>query len=207
MDFLKKYKCVTSHHTSLLLRIVSHPDTVLCSNGARFVLYVLQLSRSACCFHYATKMHFLACHFYSQKCLLLRTALLHYFCLLLRPSRSRCNKFSAANSNQYPSASTKSKAVSYFYHHTTTHSPTLQKIFATTPSSGTPHTHVIAATSPCRHTHIMSTMGAMQFARFCAAAILLPRMSNYFFAKNAYRLAHKNQSYSHHSANLTPPPS
>ena len=158
MDFLKKYKCVTSHHTSLLLRIVSHPDTVLCSNGARFVLYVLQLSRSACCFHYATKMHFLACHFYSQKCLLLRTALLHYFCLLLRPSRSRCNKFSAANSNQYPSASTKSKAVSYFYHHTTTHSPTLQKIFATTPSSGIPHTHVIAATAPCCHTHIMSTM-------------------------------------------------
>ena len=156
--FLKKHKCVTSHHTSLLLRIVPYPDTVLCSNGACFVLYVLQLSRSACCFHYATKMHFLACHFYSQKCLLLRTALLHYFCLLLRPSRSRCNKFSAANSNQYPSASTKSKAVSYFYHHTTTHSPTLQKIFATTPSSGIPHTHVIAATAPCCHTHIMSTM-------------------------------------------------
>jgi len=63
MDFLKKHKCITSHHTSLLLRIVPHPDTVLCSNGARFVLYMLQLSRSACCFHYATKMHFLACHF------------------------------------------------------------------------------------------------------------------------------------------------
>lgn len=63
MDFFKKHKCVTSHHTSLLLRIVSHPDTVLCSNGARFVLYVLQLSRSTHCFQYATKMHFLACHF------------------------------------------------------------------------------------------------------------------------------------------------
>jgi len=31
MDFFKKHKCVTSHHTSLLLRIVPHPDTVLCS--------------------------------------------------------------------------------------------------------------------------------------------------------------------------------
>ena len=156
--FLKKHKCVTSHHTSLLLRIVPHPDTVLCSNGACFVLYVLQLSRSTHYFQYATKMIFLISHFYSQKYLLLSTALLHYLCLLLRPSRSRCNKFSAANSNQYPSASTKSKAVSYFYHHTTTHSPTLQKIFATTPSSGIPHTHVIAATAPCCYTHIMSTM-------------------------------------------------
>ncbi len=127
MDFFKKHKCVTSHHTSLLLRIVPYPDTVLCSNSARFVLYVLQLSRSACCFHYATKMHFLACHFYSQKCLLLSTALLHYLCLLLRPSRSRCNKFSAANSNQYSSTFIKPKTVSYFYHHTAPRSPTLQK--------------------------------------------------------------------------------
>lgn len=158
MDFFKKHKCVTSHHTSLLLRIVPYPDTVLYSNGARFVLYVLQLSRSTHYFQYATKMHFLARHFYSQKSLLLSAALLYYFCLLLRPSRSRCNKFSAENSNQYSSAFTKPKAVSYFYHHTTSRAPTLQKIFATTPSSGTPHTHVIAATAPYCHTHIMSTM-------------------------------------------------
>ena len=159
MWIFKKYERATSHHTSLLLRIVPHPDAVLCGIGACFVLYAPQLSRSACCFHYATKMHFLACHFYSQKCLLSSTALLHYFCLLLRPSRSRCNKFSAANSNQYPSASTKPKAASYFYHHTAPRSPILQKIFTTTPSSDTPHTHVIAATAPCCHTHIMSTMG------------------------------------------------
>lgn len=92
MDFFKKHKCVTSHHTSLLLRIVPHPDTVLCSNGACFVLYAPQLSRSAFCFHYATKMHFLAYHFYSQKCLLSNAAILHYFRVLLRPSRSHCNK-------------------------------------------------------------------------------------------------------------------
>ena len=65
--FLKKYKCVTSHHTSLLLRIVPHPDAVLCSNGARFVLYVLQLSRSTHYFQYATKMIFLICHFLFTK--------------------------------------------------------------------------------------------------------------------------------------------
>jgi len=74
--------------------------------------------------------------------------------------------FSAANRNQYSSAFTKPKALSYFYHHTTNHSPTLQKTFTITPSSGTPHTLVIAATAPCCHTHIMSTMGAIQFARF-----------------------------------------
>lgn len=91
--FLKKHKCVTSHHTSLLLRIVPHPDTVLCSNGACFVLYVLQLSRSTHYFQYATKMIFLISHFYSQKYLLLSTALLHYLCLLLCLSRSCCNKF------------------------------------------------------------------------------------------------------------------
>lgn len=67
MDFFKKHKCVTSHHTSLLLRIVPYPDTVLCSNGARFVLYVLQLSRSTHYFQYATKMIFLICHFLFTK--------------------------------------------------------------------------------------------------------------------------------------------
>ena len=36
---------------------------MLCGIGVCFVLYAPQLSRSACCFHYATKMHFLACHF------------------------------------------------------------------------------------------------------------------------------------------------
>ena len=127
MWIFKKYERATSHHTSLLLRIVPYPDTVLYSNGARFVLYVLQLSRSTHCFQYATKMIFLISHFYSQKYLLLSTALLHYFCLLFRPSRSRCNKFSAENSNQYSSAFTKPKAVSYFYHHTAPRSPTLQK--------------------------------------------------------------------------------
>lgn len=74
------------------------------------------------------------------------------------PRAHAATNFSAANSNQYSSAFIKPKAVSYFYHHTTSRAPTLQKIFATTPSSGTPHTHVIAATAPYCHTHIMSTM-------------------------------------------------
>lgn len=85
MDFFKKHKCATNHHTFLLLRIVPYPDTVLYSNGARFVLYVLQLSRSTHCFQYATKIIFLISHFYSQKCLLLSTALLHYFLLITSP--------------------------------------------------------------------------------------------------------------------------
>ena len=134
---------VTSHSSASRYCVVQH--------GACFVLYAPQLSHSACCFHYATKMHFLACHFHSQKCLLLSAALLHYFCLLLRPSRSRCNKFSAANRNQYSSAFTKPKAVSYFYHHTTPRAPTLQKTPSNWPA--------------------------------------------------------KNQTYSHHPINLTPPPS
>lgn len=96
------------------------------------------------------------------KCLQFCIIFAYYFA----PRAHAATNFSAANRNQYASAFTKPKALSYFYHHTTPRSPTLQKIFATTPSSGTPHTHVIAATSPCRHTHIMSTMGAMQFARF-----------------------------------------
>lgn len=80
--FLKKYKCVTSHHTSLLLRIVPYPDTVLCSNDACFVLYVLQLSRSTHYFQYATKMIFLICHFLFTKMPAVRHCAIALFLLI-----------------------------------------------------------------------------------------------------------------------------
>ena len=79
-------------------------------------------------FNMQPKCIFLISHFYPQKCLLLSTALLHYFFAYYFALRAHAaTKFSVANSNQYSSAFTKPKAVSYFYHHTAPRSPTLQK--------------------------------------------------------------------------------
>ena len=50
---------ITSHSSASRYCVVQH--------GARFVLYVLQLSRSTHCFQYATKMIFLICHFLFTK--------------------------------------------------------------------------------------------------------------------------------------------
>ena len=85
--------------------------------------------------------------------------------------------------------------------------PLCKKIFATTPSSGTPHTHIAAATAPCCHTHIMSTMGAMQFARFvqqpfcslaCRIIFLQKTLSAWLRKSNLLTL----QDQSHASAKL-----
>ena len=133
------------------------------------------------------------------------------FCIIFAyyfaPHAHATTNFSAANSNQYLSAFTKPKALSYFYHHTTPRSPTLQKIFATTPSSGTPHTHIAAATAPCCHTHIMSTMGAMQFARFVQQPFCSLACRIIFLQKKRLVLGYENQTYSRCRINLTPPPS
>ncbi len=85
MWIFKKYERATSHHTSLLLRIVPHPDAALCSNGARFVLYVLQLSRSTHCFQYATKMIFLICHFLFTKMPTVKHCAIALFLLITLP--------------------------------------------------------------------------------------------------------------------------
>jgi|GEM_PF-1936954 hypothetical protein len=88
--------------------------------------------------------------------------------------------------------------------------PLCKKIFATTPSSGTPHTHIAAATAPCCHTHIMSTMGAMQFARFvqqpfcslaCRIIFLQKTLSAWLRKSNLLTL----QDQSHTSAKLNAP--
>ena len=136
------------------------------------------------------------------KCLQFCIIFAYYFA----PRAHAATNFSAANSNQYSSAFIKPKAVSYFYHHTTSRAPTLQKIFATTPSSGTPHTHVIAATAPCCHTHIMSTMESIQFARFvhqpfCSLACRI------IFCKKRLVIGYKNQTHSRYRINLPSPPS
>ncbi len=185
MDFFKKHKCVTSHHTSLLLRIVPYPDTVLCSNGACFVLYVLQLSRSACCFQYATKMIFLICHFYSQKCLLLRTALLHYFCLLLRSSRSRCNKFFCGKYQPISLCLHQAKSRIIFlssHHNSLTHF--VKNLRYHSKQWHTTHPRYSRNSSLLPYTYHEHN-GIHTVCLFCAAAILLPRMSNYFLQKNA----------------------
>lgn len=44
--------------------------------------------------------------------------------------------------------------------------PRCKKSSLPLPITSTPHTHVAAATAPCCHTHIMSTMESIQFARF-----------------------------------------
>ncbi len=122
---------------------------------ARLVAFIMQ---PKCIFSIPFLFTKNACYQVLQFCIIFA----YYFALRAHATTN----FSAANRNQYSSAFTKPKALSYFYHHTTNHSPTLQKTFTITPSSGTPHTLVIAATAPCCHTHIMSTMGAIQFARF-----------------------------------------
>ena len=88
--------------------------------------------------------------------------------------------------------------------------PLCKKIFATTPSSGTPHTHVIAATAPCCHTHIMSTMewcSLLVFVQqpFCSLAcqiiFLQKTLSAWLRKSNLLTL----QDQSHTSAKLNAP--
>ena len=194
MWIFKKYERATSHHTSLLLRIVPHPDTVLYSNGACFVLYVLQLSRSTHYFQYATKIIFLISHFYSQKCLLLSTALLHYFCLLLRPSRSRCNKIFCGK--QQPILiylhQAKSRIIFLSSHHNSlTHF--VKNLRYHSKQWHTTHPRYSRNSSLLPYTYHEHN-GIHTVCLFCAAAILLPRMSNYFLQKTLSNCLRKSNS-------------
>ena len=155
-------------------------------------------------------MIFLISHFYSQKYLLLSTALLHYLCLLLCPSRSRCNKFFCGK--QQPILiylhQAKSRIIFLSSHRTSlTH---LAKNLRYHPKQW----HTTHSRHSCNgsllpyayHEH----NGSHAVCSFCAAAILLPRMSNYFLKKTPSDWLRKSnlltlQDQSHTSVRLNAP--
>lgn len=126
---------------------------------------------------------FLISHFIHKNACYQVLAILHYFRVLLRPSRSRCNKFFCGKSQPIRICLYQAKSFIIFLssHHTSlTH---FAKNLRYHPKQWhTTHPRHSCNISLPPYTYYEHN-GSHAVCSFCAAAILLPRMSNYFFAK------------------------
>ena len=133
------------------------------------------------------------------------------FCIIFAyyfaPHAHATTNFSAANSNQYLSAFTKPKALSYFYHHTTPRSPTLQKKSSLPPQAVAHHTPTSQPQQLLAAIHISWAQWEPCSLLVLCSSHFAPSHVELFFCKKRLVLGYENQTYSRCRINLTPPPS